>query len=224
MLVFISPSKTFTNDVIPGNEAIFKEETTKLFNEIKSFGKDELKEKFNLSDKLVDEVYHYYHEPQEPSKAIYRYGGILYKALDAKTLKFMDNKIFIFSAMYGLLNHDDQILKYRIDFTHRMLGNLYHYWKNKIESYLIKHYQNEILVDLTSKEFEVLIPNPKIRIDFKLIDKNTSTVLLKQMRGKFARYIINNNLKTIDEIKNIIIDDFKFDCELSTDSIFYFTK
>ncbi|VEU82256.1 YaaA family protein [Acholeplasma hippikon] len=225
MIIFISPSKTFTNSIKPGKSILFKDKTERLFNEIKSFKKDEIKIKFDLSDKLVDEVYDYYHKEQTLSQAIIRYGGILYKSLDAETLNFKDNQIFILSAMYGLVPHDAEIKKYRIDFTHRMLGNLYHYWKKDLTHYMKLEFKNEILIDLTSKEFEDLIIKPKYRIDFKVLNqKTTPTVLLKQMRGLFAREIVNKNIQTLDQIKSLVINDFKFNQELSTEFEFIFTK
>ena len=178
MLIFISPSKTFNDDIVSGKPTLFKDKTQELFNQIKNYSKAELKEKFKLSDQLVDEVYNYYHEINTPSMALYRYGGVLYKALDAKTLSFNDNRLFILSGFYGLLEHDHEIIKYRIDYTHRMLGNLYHFWKDSIHTYI--NQIDDIKIDLTSKEFEVLIPEPKIRIDFTLSDKNISTVLLNK--------------------------------------------
>lgn len=224
MIIFISPSKTFTNEHVDGTTPIFKEKSDFLFNQVKQYTKDELKEKFVLSDKLVDEVYGYYHGENIPSAAVFRYGGVLYKALEPKSINFQDNKLFIFSGLYGLLNSHDKISKYRIDYTHRMLGNLYTYWKDDIHTYLLNQYKNEIFIDLTSKEFEVLIPNNKIRLDFKLKNKNISTVLLKQLRGFFAREIINQNLVSIDQIKNLNVEGFTYDSTLSSDHTYIFTK
>lgn len=224
MIIFISPSKTFTNTIISGKEILFKDKTNYLFNQIKKIDKTEFKAKFNLSDKLTNEVYNYYHVDSTLSQAIYRYGGVLYKALNPSSLNFKDNKIYILSAMYGLLESNTAIKKYRMDFTYSMLGNLYSYWKEDLSNYMNNSFKNEILIDLTSKEFEDLIIKPKYRIDFKLIDKNISTVLLKQMRGNFAREIVNQNLNSIDDIKSLNVEGFKYNESLSNEFELIFSK
>ena len=184
MLIFISPSKTFTDHQFDGDEILFSEKSNYLKNEIKQFNETDMMKHFKVSDILAKEILSYYHDNHLASKAIYRYGGVLYKALDPLTIDFnQENKIFILSAQYGLLRQFDGIHKYRIDYNHRMLGNLYSYWKKDIHNYLNNFYKNDLLIDLTSKEFEQLIPENKIRIEFELNEKKISTVLLKQMRG-----------------------------------------
>lgn len=181
---------------------------------------------FSLSNQLADTVYAYYHQKQTPAAAIYRYGGVLYKALDAQSIKINPTQIYILSAFYGLVRPFDDIIKYRLDFTHSRLGNLYQYWKKPIRDYLTTKHPDEVFVDLTSKEFESLLPKTlKIyRIDFIYKNqKKLSTVLLKQLRGYMARYLVSMKVDSIEAIKTIEVQGFHYDTKLSKEKQIIFS-
>ncbi|HHW79972.1 MAG TPA: YaaA family protein [Acholeplasmataceae bacterium] len=228
MIVLISPSKTFSNDIKKGtSEPVFINKAKALRNKIAKLSLNEIKTVFKLSDKLTNEVYNYYQKDNVESTAINLYEGVLYKALKEDTLKIKDNKLYILSAMYGLLKPFDNISYYRLDFNIKYFGNLYNYWSEPVNNYLKTNYQDEIIINLASKEFSSLInklPN-LITIEFSNLDnKKLSSVLLKQLRGYLANIIINNNIKTLDELKKIKIKDFFYNENLSNNNIIYFSN
>lgn len=227
MIILLSPSKTFSNSKIKGNSIpIFKSKEKELRGKLKNFSLPLIKKHFKLSDKLADEVYNFYQKEEESVSAIELYEGIQFKELKAEELLFKHNKAYIVSALYGLLRPFDNISKYRLDFNFKAVGNLYNYWKDDVKDYLESNYKNELLINLTSKEFHPLFKelDNVINIEFTSSNnKRLSSVLLKQLRGAMAQIIINENIKTIDELKELKVKGFTFNDELSSKKVLYFT-
>ena|SRR5690554_2042181 len=226
MIILLSPSKTFSNSKIKGNSIpIFKSKEEELRGKLKNFSLPLIKKHFKLSDKLTDEVFNFYQKEEENVAAIELYEGIQFKELKAEELSFKDNKAYIVSALYGLLRPFDNTSKYRLDFNFKVLGNLYNYWKDDVKGYLESNYKNELIINLTSKEFHPLFKELDNVINIEFTSSNSkrlSSVLLKQLRGAMARVIINENIKTIDELKELKVKDFTFNAELSSKKVLYF--
>lgn len=228
MIIIISPSKTFKDSYSSGgNTPVFLDKQKILLDKITYMDKTELQETFNLSNKLTDEVFSYYHGENKYGLAIDLYDGVLYKALKQDSLNFKDNSLYIISAFYGLLKHDDLITKYRLDFTVRRFGSLYQYWQDDITNYLNTTFKDEIIVNLTSKEFYPVIKdvNQLITIEFAGTNKKRlNSVLLKQLRGTMARLIINQNIQTKTDLKDLSVLGFKYDVTLSNENVYYFSQ
>ena len=226
MIILLSPSKTFSNTKIKGNSSpIFKSKELELRGRLKSFGLPLIKKHFKLSDKLTDEVFNFYQKEEENVAAIELYEGVQFKELKHEELNFKDNNLYIISALYGLLRPFDNVCKYRLDFNFKALGNLYNYWRNDIKDYLESKYNNKPIINLASKEFHTLFKDLNNVINIEFVSENNkriSSVLLKQLRGAMARVIINENIKTIDELKELKVKDFTFNAELSSKKVLYF--
>lgn len=232
MIVVISPSKTFSKSIREGdNNLLFPNEKDKLLNKLKKLTKEEVMTSFKLSEKLTEVVYNYFHDSSNTnhqSSAGSLYSGQLYQLLDYNNLSFKNtnNNLYIISALYGLLNHNHNISKYRLDFNYNKLGNLYNYWNMKIANYFNQNYKGRTIVDLTSKEFHPLIKDVSnlLTIAFKrLDDKRVSSVLLKQARGLLANLIINNNVSTITQLTKLEVLGFSYNEKLSNDNNLVFT-
>lgn len=228
MIVLIPPSKTFSNSTKTGSsEPVFTTKANILKKYLENKTLQDLISEFKVSPKLAKTVYEYYHGINQKVSAIYLYEGVLYKALKANTLNFNVNKLYIISALYGLVRPFDNIKKYRLDFTIKSLGNLYNYWRDEITNYFNNNYKDEIIINLTSKEFSPLLKDLNNLITIEFINKDNkrlSSVLLKQLRGYLANIIINNNILNTEELKKIIINDFSFNNDLSTKTTYYFCK
>lgn len=225
LVLFIAPSKTFKSTEKVGSlDPLFIDKTNFLKQQIVNLDKVELAKRMKLSTKLSDEVFSFFRTTQK-SRALNLYSGISYKAMDSDTLIVPSNQLYIVDAYYGLVRPDDAITPYRLDFTMSFLGNLYAYWKETIFNYIEVHHKDDLLIDLTSKEFSPLIPdsNHKYRIDFVGKSKDLNSVLLKKMRGKFTRYILDHKLNTIEEIKEIKIEGFSYDPQSSNHHLLVFS-
>lgn len=227
MIIFISPSKTFKNTtILPKSEALFTNKTEILHNKLSLLSLSDIETGFKISNTLAINVYNYINSPKSKKAAIHLYDGTLYKMLDYQSTNKTNHKLYILSAYYGLIRPFDGITPYRLDFNQKVIKDLYSFWKPLVNKYLNK-YQNELLINLASKEFYKLLDESLnyITIDFKLNDRNISNVLLKQMRGKMAHTILNNSkLKTVEDLKSLVVDSFTFNNYLSTDKLLIFTR
>lgn len=228
MIVIISPSKTFSNSKVRGNlKPLFYDKQLILRNKLKKLSIKDIIKEFKISEKLAIVVYNYYQNELEEVTAINLYEGVLYKELKQKEIHFEDNKLYIISALYGLLRPFDNISKYRLDFNNKILGNLYNYWQEDICDYLNTNYKDEIIIDLTSKEFFPLISKLNNVYTINFIDsdnKRLSSVVLKQLRGSFANYIINKNIQTLEDVKQLKTKEFEYSKEHSNNKTLTFIR
>lgn len=228
MIVIISPSKTFSNSKVRGNlKPLFYDKQLILRNKLKKLSIKDIIKEFKISEKLAIVVYNYYQNELEEVTAINLYEGVLYKELKQKEIHFEDNKLYIISALYGLLRPFDNISKYRLDFNNKILGNLYNYWQEDIYNYLNTNYKDEIIIDLTSKEFFPLISKLNNVYTINFIDsdnKRLSSVVLKQLRGSFANYIINKNIQTLEDVKQLKTKEFEYSKEHSNNKTLTFIR
>ena len=169
--------------------------------------------------------------------AISMYYGVSFKELELedyseKTLKYLKNKLFILSALYGLSQPFDLVKKYRLDMTMSIVDKgLYNFWKKEINEYISSSLaKDEVLLNLASGEFSKLIDNKKIsmiNIDFKEEKdgayKSVSTYS-KKARGQFLNYLIKNQIANLEDIKKIKLDGYSLNKDLSDEKNLIFTR
>ena len=158
MIYLISPAKTMKENSrsLPIN-ILFEEQSKKLCNKMKQYSLEQLKTIMKISDKIALQTYQMYQSMDyiKGSKAIHLYDGMLYKAidyehLDEPTQRYLNEYVYIVSAMYGLVRFQNVIENYRLEMQTKMDISLYEYWKETIVSYLNQH---EVIVDLCSNEY-----------------------------------------------------------------------
>lgn len=233
MKILLSPAKTFNKDLVLNKKSKpkFINKTNYLLNILKSYSINDLKNNLKISTNLANNVFNYYKDFEYNIEAISLYGGTAFKYLNYKSInKNSLNNLFILSPLYGLVNAFDSISKYRLDIKDKILNeSLYNYWKEDINNFLLT-FNNELIVNLSSGEFSNLLDLENqniITIDFKELKDGklkSQSMMLKKMRGLFANYILNNNINTIDQLKLIEIDGFKYNKNLSNNKLMIFVK
>lgn len=243
MKLFFSPSKgmqyksfKYSEDNVV-TDIPFKEKTDFLISILKNFSKDEISSKLKIKGKILDEVFNIYSNfyNQEEKEAISLYDGVSYKQLDIENFsresyRYMKDNVFIFSALYGVLNACTPIKPYRLDMTNKILEvSPYDFWREDIEKYLLQ-FKDETFINIASNEFSKIL-NRKvfnvIDIEFRQYDgdkiKNISTEA-KKARGALLNYLIENKIECIEEIKNFNTLGYEFSSELSSDKSIFFIK
>lgn len=243
MKLFFSPSKGMQYKTLKYfkyskiQNIPFKEKTDFLLSILKNFSKDEISTKLKIKDKILDEVFNIYSNfySQEEKEAIALYDGVSYRQLELEKFSkenhnYVENNVFIFSALYGILNACVPIRPYRLDMTNKILDiSPYDFWRKDIEDYLLQ-FKNETFINIASNEFSKIL-NRKI---FKIIDiefrqydgdkiKNISTEA-KKARGVLLNYLIKNEITCIEKIKAFSALDYKFSPELSSEQSIFFVK
>lgn len=226
MKIFVAPAKTFANNPTPSSTSpIFIEKSNFLWSKLEVLNKDDLKEGLKLSDALGEEVYTYYQNKRNYYQAITLYQGAFYKGFDYQRVSSTID-LYILDALYGLINAKDGIRPYRLDFSVSIFGNLYKYWDSLIADYINKNWPNELLIDLSSKEFSRLLNgvNNLYRIDFQYSKTKIDNMTKKRIRGRFAAYLLNNEIVNLEQVKKIELDGFVYSKNLSSKNELIFIK
>lgn len=174
--------------------------------------------------------------------AIYAFNGDVYRGLDAYTipeekLDTLQNTVRILSGLYGVLKPTDLMQPYRLEMGTKLpIGtkkNLYEFWKKDITKALNEELEDdELFLNLASNEYFKAIDAKALKVpvvtanfkDFKNGKYKVISFFAKEARGAMARYIIDTNAKTIEDLKGFNYMDYGFSEELSTANDLVFTR
>ena len=252
MKILLSPAKSlnFKSDLPTEiySEPCFLKEANFLNSILKSKKPAEISELMHISASLGELNYERFQEwSSSPNKekarqAIYAFSGDVYKGLDSYNIEnnkidFMQNSIRILSGHYGLLRPLDLIQPHRLEMGTKMsfkdYKNLYDYWKKQVSLELNNELsKDEVVLNLASNEyFKVIdtkvIDSPIYSANFKQYrdgDFKTIAIYSKSARGLMTRFIIDNQINSIEDIKSFNYDGYIFHEDLSSDKDFVFTR
>ncbi len=252
MKIIISPAKSLDfESKVPTSlytQPRFLEQSAKLNKKLKTLSKNKLSELMKISDDLAALNYDRNQNWQPPfstenaKQAIYSFTGAVFQGIDVNSLEeekipLLQNNLRILSGLYGLLKPLDLIQPYRLEMGTRLkVGtseNLYKFWANDLANSLNDELDdNELLINLASLEYFKALPKKTLKVpmitpvfkDFKNGQYKTIMTYAKKARGLMVRYIIDNNVTTIDDLKGFNIDNYRFSEEMSTETDIYFTR
>ncbi len=146
-------------------------------------------------------------------KAIQRYNGVAFDALDYVTLnenekKYIDKKVVIFSNLFGPLYASDNIPDYKYKQGSKLPDiNVEKYYNDNFTQMLDDELGNEI-IDIRAGFYEKFYKIKKANVlTFKFIkDGKVVSHWAKYYRGKLLRALAQNNVNTISEFMHIHID------------------
>ena len=144
------------------------------------------------------------------TKAIQRYIGVAFEAIDYNNLsekaqKYLDKNLFIFSNLFGVIKANCLIPNYKFKQGAILPSfNQEKYYKQYLKKYLDNLLDDEI-IDLRAKYYNKYyqITNKKV-ITFKFL-KNGKVVShwAKHYRGQIVKEIAINNINSFNELKKI---------------------
>ncbi len=174
--------------------------------------------------------------------AIYTFDGDVYTGLDVfslpeQKLETLQNKVRILSGLYGILKPLDLIQAYRLEMGTKIAidnaKNLYDFWKPKLTESLNKELKkNELFINLASNEYfsAIDVKNLKVPVitpefkDYKDGKLKIISFFAKKARGSMVRYILDNNVETIEDLKLFNYEGYAFDENLSKAESLVFTR
>jgi len=230
------------------SKACFLKEAESLNNILREKSPQDLSELMSISPSLAELNYQRNNSWQLPfnssnsRQAIYAFNGDVYKGIDAYSIKkekvaLLQDTVRIISGLYGLLKPLDLIQPYRLEMGTKMpVGaskNLYEFWRRKLTESISQELKDgEIFLNLASNEYikaidTKVLKTPMITANFKqLKDGNYKTIAIfsKRARGLMTRYIIDNNINSINGIKGFNSDGYLFTESLSSSNKLIFTR
>ena len=169
--------------------------------------------------------------PANARPAIFTFNGDVYQGLDAFSIAEenydqLQESLRILSGLYGLLKPLDLIQPYRLEMgTQLRIGrrkNLYDFWKKLVTDRLNEELtEDELFINLASNEYFGAIDEKKLKVpvitpifkDWKNDKLKVISFFAKKARGSMVRYILDNNAKTLEDIKGFNLDEYIFSKE-----------
>ena len=254
MLSLLSPAKSLNFDsqtpTILGTELMFESEATVINKRLKKLDVSDLMDLMRISESLADlnvrrnKGFDLYDDAIEKRSAIFAFNGDVYKGFDSFSLSldklnYAQNKLLILSGLYGLLRPLDLILPYRLEMGTKIdigvANNLYDFWTDKTTekiNEIIGDHGHSVVLNLASKEYAKAVNfdglNAKVvDVEFKELRNGKLKVIsfnAKKARGAMARMIVDNGIEGTDDLKDCLVDGYKFSKEGSSDSKLLFIK
>lgn len=252
MKIIISPAKSLDfNTSAPislHTQPRFLEQSEKLNKKLKTLSAKKLSELMKISDDLGRLNYQRNQNWQTPfslknaKQAVYTFTGEVYRGLDINSLSeekipALQEKLRILSGLYGVLKPLDLIQPYRLEMgTKLKIGNaenLYKFWGDDLaESLNSEMKDDELFINLASAEYfkavvKKTLKTPIITPVFKELKGDAYKIVAvyaKKARGLMVRYILDNNVETIDDLKGFNTDGYGFTESLSSENELVFTR
>jgi len=245
MKILISPAKSLNfQDKVQtsiNSKPLFHNDAIKINNELKKESVESLCDLMGISSKLGELNWTRNQDFSEDSnhskQAIFAFNGDVYDGLDINSLdqnkhQLVDNVIRILSGLYGILMPFDHIKPYRLEmgtkFSINGNKNLYDYWASKVTNQLKSELEeDEIILNLASNEyFSVIkskdVSNKIISPQFKDYKNGTLKIIsfyAKKARGLMSRFIIDNDVKTVNEILSFDYGGYSYSEKDTTDEL-----
>lgn len=174
---------------------------------------------------------------------IFAYAGPAFLGLGASTcsdsgLRYLQGNLRIVDAVYGLLRPMDRIQPYRLEMaTKNVVENqarLSAYWSESVTDALKKDLEKRqaaVLLNLASEEYSSAVDMSKLSECgtqcLKAVFQEEGRVVsvhAKRARGLMARYVAENDVSSVDEIKMFAEEGYAFVESRSDDTTLVFDR
>ncbi|HIF9482038.1 TPA: peroxide stress protein YaaA [Photobacterium damselae] len=167
------------------------------------------------------------------------YTGLAAETMTAKQIAYAQQHFRILSGLYGLLRPLDLMQPYRLEMGTKLENprgaNLYQFWGNIITDKVnlaLAEQGDDILVNLASNEYFKSVKPKQVKGTiitpvFKDAKKGQYKVIsfyAKKARGLMARYIIDNQIDSIEKLKEFDAAGYYFVAAESTATEFVFKR
>lgn len=177
-------------------------------------------------------------------QALLAFNGDVYTGLDAQSFseadfEFAQQHMRILSGLYGLLKPLDLMQAYRLEMGTKLDNNrgkdLYQFWGNIItdklnqalteqgDNVLVNLASNEYFKSVKPKQLDAMVITPVFK-DKKNGQYKVISFFAKKARGLMARYIIQNQLTQVEQLKQFDSAGYQFSAELSDQQQLVFTR
>ncbi|MBO3656512.1 peroxide stress protein YaaA [Acinetobacter haemolyticus] len=254
MLALISPAKTLDyTTALPTDtytQPRLLEQSQQLIDVCRKLSASEIASLMMVSEKIANlnvERFRDWNADFDFSnarQALFAFKGDVYTGLDAYHLKdqdinFAQQHLRMLSGLYGLLRPLDLMMPYRLEMGTKLKNsrghNLYEFWGNIITDQInqdLAEIDAKVLVNLASDEYYKSVNEKKIKAEIVkpvfLDQKNGKYKVIsfyaKKARGLMARYLIENKLNQVEQLKAFDSEGYYFDAESSSNKELVFKR
>ena len=254
MLAIISPAKTldFESAVknFPVSQPHFTDYSEQLIEVCRKLSPQDLSSLMSISDKLAGlnvarfAEWTKIHNENNSRAALFAFKGDVYTGLDADSLSeddvaFAQSHLRMLSGLYGLLKPLDLMQPYRLEMGTKLANpkgkDLYAFWGNVITQAVqqaIDEQGDNVLINLASDEYYKSVKENQLKakiikpvfLDNKNGKYKVISFYAKKARGLMCRYLIQNCLTEIEQLKEFDLGGYWFDSVSSTETEFVFKR
>ena len=243
MKIVISPAKSLDfESKLPTDDFSypqFIEQAETLNTKMATKSKKTIGKLMSISDKLSELNYQRYQDFSVPftnknaRPAVFSFSGDVYVGLDAYSLdedkiELMQNSLRILSGMYGVLKPLDLMQAYRLEMGAQLKinrkKNLYEFWGDTVTEALNKELgDDELFVNLASQEYFKVVKPALLKVpvispvfkDYKNGKLKIISFFAKKARGSMVRFILDNDISTLEELKGFDTGGYGFSEEFT---------
>ena len=231
MKILIPTAKELNKKAISHGKVSLGNKSTEIVNEIAKLSVEDLAKTYKIKDeKAVEEFSRWQaikNKTAKSYKALELFNGLMYRNIDRAGFdetdkKYIKENVFITTSLYGVIGAYDLIQEHRLDFLQNIKvenQSLKNFWR---EDYDKSIEGEELVVSLLSSEFEEVFSKEQrdrfIRLSFMEEKEGVLKVhstISKKARGKFLTELVKNKVSSVEEMKKMQFDDFKFSAENS---------
>ncbi|WPO68693.1 peroxide stress protein YaaA [Acinetobacter haemolyticus] len=254
MLALISPAKTLDYETALPTDTYTQprllEQSQQLIDVCRKFSATEISSLMTVSEKIANlnvERFRDWNADFDFSnarQALFAFKGDVYNGLDAYHLKdqdidFAQQHLRMLSGLYGLLRPLDLMMPYRLEMGTKLKNtrghNLYEFWGSIITNQInqdLAEINSKVLVNLASDEYYKSVNEKNIQAEIIkpvfLDQKNGKYKVIsfyaKKARGLMARYLIENKLSQVEQLKAFDSEGYYFDAESSSNKELVFKR
>ena len=252
MKIIISPAKSLDfESTVPTSlysQPQFLNDSVKLNKKLKTLSRKKIADFMGVSKDLAElnyernQTWNLPFTPDNAKQAVYAFTGEVYRgidvnSLDSEKLPLLQDRLRILSGLYGLLKPLDLMQPYRLEMGKKLkvgrTENLYKFWGDKIANALNDELADDgLLVNLASSEYFKAVNQKVLKVpmitpvfkDLKNGEYKTIMTFAKKARGLMVRFILDNNITTIEGLKSFNVDGYGFSESMSTGTELLFTR
>ena len=216
----------------PGSQAVL--------NELARFSAQELENFYKISAEKAQEEYDHIqalkNETATNYPALQLFDGLMYRNIKRENLSkaeqaYLEEHLLITSAFYGVIPAFEPIAPHRLDFLMKLKvdgKSLKTHWQTAYSEALEG---DNLIFSLLSSEFETVFPK-EIRekmVTFKFMEERDGklkihSTISKKARGAFLTALMEHQVTSVEEVKNLSFSGFNYQRHLSTQNEYIFVK
>jgi cytoplasmic iron level regulating protein YaaA (DUF328/UPF0246 family) len=234
------------------SQPIFLDKSEKLIKKLRKLSQSDISKLMKVSAAISELNYNRFQNWTVPftkdnsKSAADIFTGAAYQGLDYPSFTSEDrvegqDRLRILSGLYGVLKPLDLIQPYRLEMgtrfpTSEKATNLYHFWDSKIVDELnteLAKDTSQFLVNVASNEYfkAAKLENLKYPVVTPIFKDRSKTgeykvimTFAKKARGLMTKYIIQNRIESIEELKGFNYEGYEFQQNESNATEFMFFR
>lgn len=240
MKILIPTAKEMNTEISSLEAKPLRPESQAILEELATYSVQELESFYKISSEKAQEEYERIQALKNGTAksypALQLFDGLMYRNIKREKLSkaeqaYLEEHLLITTAFYGVIPAFEPIAPHRLDFLMKLKvdgKSLKTHWQTAYSEALEG---DNLIFSLLSSEFETVFPK-EIRekmVTFKFMEERDGklkihSTISKKARGAFLTALMEHQVTSVEEIKNLSFSGFNYQRDLSTQNEYIFVK